>query len=721
MKKLVHPLLCALASAVLTVSLIACVPSAFSISVNYFTVVLYADVTVAVFAAVSVFVKKKSYFAFITAGLISAYVIALAVIRKSLWLSAATYTNTVITKLKIVYGWLNPVKAENGDVNVVIIAAAILFAIIITLSLIRFRRLLPVIILSAAAVMPCYFVRDTPPGMIPLGTCSVILLAFFIVRYLHRSGIGITPGILVPCLALLTALILIINAVAEPPKVLFNSESSGFKGFELDGGSTSNGTGASEKIDLCELDDLELSDESELTLNTSLYGESLYLKDTIYTDFEDNVWTQNDDGWDESFFPDDFLGLPFSYGYYDPGLRRDELRIHSLIKQDTAFVPYGIAYDPDFDNYYETEFDLSISPLTEPYDRYSFEVIPPSVIEELRINEPNEVYGYGEKSYGEFAETTYTYVPNEITDLTAKDKNLKSLKALGTIDGKADAVQNYFQELGGEYSLKDGTVPEGEDYLSWFTQKKSGWCVHYATAAALVLREMGVPARYVTGYKVDIPDNNTADNTITVTQQSRHAWAEYYNPVTGWTVIDVTPGQGSRQPGENDSEAASSAPATTVEPTTAAPSADIHDNTRPSGEAATKPDDIQEKNKDDNTILNVFLIILIVLTSLLAVTGLLLLRRMLAVKILHDKIFSKDTNAGTVSAYRRILKINKRLGGDIPKEIIAVAEKAKFSRSGVNRDERQLIADYLDYSSRKLEENSGIVKNFYYKLILCLY
>lgn len=65
-----------------------------------------------------------------------------------------------------------------------------------------------------------------------------------------------------------------------------------------------------------------------------------------------------------------------------------------------------------------------------------------------------------------------------------------------------------------------------------------GYDIHYATAAVLLLRYCGVPARYAEGYY--LPAEEAAQN-ITLTARHAHAWAEYYLDGVGWIPFEVTP------------------------------------------------------------------------------------------------------------------------------------------------------------------------------------
>ena len=78
-----------------------------------------------------------------------------------------------------------------------------------------------------------------------------------------------------------------------------------------------------------------------------------------------------------------------------------------------------------------------------------------------------------------------------------------------------------------------------EDFARWFLEEaETGYCVHFATAAAVLLRAAGIPARYVTGYML----RTEAGETVQVTADRAHAWAEYYNESLGaWVVVEATP------------------------------------------------------------------------------------------------------------------------------------------------------------------------------------
>lgn len=107
-----------------------------------------------------------------------------------------------------------------------------------------------------------------------------------------------------------------------------------------------------------------------------------------------------------------------------------------------------------------------------------------------------------------------------------------------------DFVKRY---LGGTTSYSQNLKAKSfdTDYVENFLfEQKKGFCEHYATAGAVIFRMMGVPARYVSGYRVspeDFQKNEDGTYTAEVIDSRAHAWTEVYIPSLGWTVADMTP------------------------------------------------------------------------------------------------------------------------------------------------------------------------------------
>ena len=95
------------------------------------------------------------------------------------------------------------------------------------------------------------------------------------------------------------------------------------------------------------------------------------------------------------------------------------------------------------------------------------------------------------------------------------------------------------------YTRTPGIMLGNTDVADKFLfESKKGYCVHYATAATLMYRMYGIPARYVTGFKVSadsFKENADGQWSTEVTDSAQHAWTEIFIDNYGWVPVDVTP------------------------------------------------------------------------------------------------------------------------------------------------------------------------------------
>lgn len=71
----------------------------------------------------------------------------------------------------------------------------------------------------------------------------------------------------------------------------------------------------------------------------------------------------------------------------------------------------------------------------------------------------------------------------------------------------------------------------------WFDTQK-GFCEHYASAVAVILRSVNIPARVIVGYLGG--EWNPIAHYLTVQQNNAHAWIEYWQEGLGWQQLDPT-------------------------------------------------------------------------------------------------------------------------------------------------------------------------------------
>ena len=152
----------------------------------------------------------------------------------------------------------------------------------------------------------------------------------------------------------------------------------------------------------------------------------------------------------------------------------------------------------------------------------------------LRIEDLLEYRNYVNKFYTSkpmVRDSVQNWV-NTVTNAAASD--YEKLKAIEY------ALSTY------EYTLDGGELPdyvrsEG-DFLNYFLiERKSGYCVHYATAFCLLARYLGYPSRVIQGYKAEL----TTGEASPVINSDGHTWPEVYFAGKGWIAFEPTPGFGT--------------------------------------------------------------------------------------------------------------------------------------------------------------------------------
>ncbi len=103
---------------------------------------------------------------------------------------------------------------------------------------------------------------------------------------------------------------------------------------------------------------------------------------------------------------------------------------------------------------------------------------------------------------------------------------------------KVQAIDNYLSRL--PYSTEVDQPPEGADGVEHFLfTEEAGFCLYFASAMAVMLRSVDVPARLAVGYLPGDPGANTGEYILR--DKHYHAWAQVYFPDYGWVDLEATP------------------------------------------------------------------------------------------------------------------------------------------------------------------------------------
>ncbi len=109
-----------------------------------------------------------------------------------------------------------------------------------------------------------------------------------------------------------------------------------------------------------------------------------------------------------------------------------------------------------------------------------------------------------------------------------------------------NSALQFFRTQRFRYSLSPGEYKKN-DLDEFLFHRRVGFCEHYATSFATLMRLAGTPARVVVGYLGG--EYNDLGRFFLVRQADTHAWCEVWLPDSGWTRVDptsaVAPGRAS--------------------------------------------------------------------------------------------------------------------------------------------------------------------------------
>lgn len=221
------------------------------------------------------------------------------------------------------------------------------------------------------------------------------------------------------------------------------------------------------------------------------------------------------------------------------------MRITNVAAAREAYVPY-----------YSLDADKSIAPrYMEEYEYFLFHGNTHDLI-------PDSAEAF--KIYRDNLHEKDREVPEENQETISRFCKEAGLERGMELDAVIRQLRNYFQS-NIPYTLRPGATPFQKDFINYFlTENRKGYCAHFASAATLVFRHLGITARYAEGYVIDPSDlsgdgtvlpqekyeyyyqgyspiGETAVVSVDVTDAGAHAWVEVYDISRGWRVADVTP------------------------------------------------------------------------------------------------------------------------------------------------------------------------------------
>jgi protein-glutamine gamma-glutamyltransferase len=103
---------------------------------------------------------------------------------------------------------------------------------------------------------------------------------------------------------------------------------------------------------------------------------------------------------------------------------------------------------------------------------------------------------------------------------------------------KTVALEGYLRTKFG-YTLQLPTTPQPDPLANFLFERKQGHCEYFASAMAVMLRTLRIPARVATGFRSG--EFNDVSSQYLIRANDAHAWVEVYFPEYGWVEFDPTP------------------------------------------------------------------------------------------------------------------------------------------------------------------------------------
>lgn len=350
----------------------------------------------------------------------------------------------------------------------------------------------------------------------------------------------------------------------------------------------------------------------------------------------------------------------------------------------------------------------------------------------------NKSFIKAEQDYRLFMYDKYTQLPQgtkeKVQNLMKQDSKLNgfftpddfSSYSYSSVRDITNAVKSYLS-LNCYYTLSPGKVPKGQDFVDYFlSESHKGYCVHFATAATVMLRAMGVPARYVEGYVVTADDYKTAgsDGWASIRDSRAHAWVEVYSPGLGWQSVEMTPGFNVKKDLTQDNNPIN------VPPSSSAPASSVPPESKPESKAESKPAPSASAvvssrstpvgpgtNSDlGAAAVPVFLAIAIIVLLLAAVA----VKRKIELVCRAKSFRLRNTNKAALSVYAYIASLIK-FGGEISTEVSDIALKARFSQHVITVQELKTMTDFAQMLAwrnyERLPRNKQRIFKYWYNLI----
>lgn len=447
-------------------------------------------------------------------------------------------------------------------------------------------------------------------------------------------------------------------------------------------------SGKQHRVDLSQLGPREQTGAHALAFCAET--EISYLRGLSLGVYEEQTWSAVSSG---AFRAADLVRQPQITG----GRDKKRLDIRTDSRMDLLYTAYHLAATPQTGRAVDEAYWANTSGSREYVVFYSTWVSSPS------------------SGYDDYVYQQYLQLPEELGEPLAQ-----YCQANGLTGASAEAIAGHVRSAG-IYDLDTPQAPEGEDLVLYFLREsRRGYCVHFASAAALLLRSQGIPARYVMGYAV----SNQPGEWTGVTEDQAHAWVEYYQRGVGWQVLDPTPA-------DEQSDGAGSPPVPeAVEPTGPTepedlPAPEMENEPNSPKEEPGSPAEWESPEKSDSPQQGdalkgsrwQLLPLLAALVVLLCIAG----RRYVQLCRRKRACAARDPNASLLAYWRWLTQL-WQVSGQLPDPALRLlAERARFSQHAPTPEEVDALRRAAQGEVQRLRAEPARWKRLWHRWGLALY
>lgn len=413
------------------------------------------------------------------------------------------------------------------------------------------------------------------------------------------------------------------------------------------------------------------------------------------------------------------------------------------------YVPYEVVEGEGIFDVKSLGDGAVISPGITGKEEYSYKALSnqvkryQSLSQQLIKNADNkkyEQYIMNESYYNQFVYENYTDVPENIYSVLSDYLGDYELSGNDSHFNYQMAKQNimYFMTNKMEYSEKIKPTGRDIDFIIEFIEgRKTGYDVHYASAATMMFRYYGIPARYVEGFvitKKDASRMKPGEKKI-LDKRNAHAWVEYYHDGVGWIPFEVTPSYIGKMDNPEQLKDISNLVGTRTPDET-----ELDDQYEE-----------QEENKNQN-----FESVLIKNKMMIILIGLSILVVMLLIAFISWIVKERKKTARRIEAFNvddvsegiqnifdytidlliaygmkpergcleiHIPEIKRLMGNDFEDKYdkaVNIFQEAKYSSHSMTENEREYVRHFMDEIKREMNKNAGFIQKLKYKYMYFL-